>query len=98
MTSNTCEPVIDILPDLTAVSCFGLSKYLKVNIKNFKSIEAIRKYFINKIDIYAKTIYECNNCEDCTGRLANKCGICYTYKLERIEKIKKLIKDNINNY
>ena len=99
MSSNrTCMPVIDILPDLKAVRCFGLSKYLKVDIKEFKDISVLEKYFFNKIDKYAILINECDKCEDCMRKITNKCGICYTYKLNRIEKAKELIKENINNF
>lgn len=43
----TCSPVIDIRQDLTAVRCFGLSEYTKVNIENFKGIRDLINYYTN---------------------------------------------------
>lgn len=88
---RTCVPVIDILPDLTAIRCFGLSKYKKVEISKFKHIQNLRKYFFNKIDIYARATELSGNCKDCKERYLEKCGVCFTYKIKQIEKnIKKL--------
>ncbi len=88
---NTCKPVIDILPDLTSVRCFGLSKYEKVPISNFKNIESLRKYFFNKIDIYARITKISNNCNSCNYDYLEKCGYCLTYKLKKMnENIEKL--------
>lgn len=94
-TSCTCKPVIDILPDLKAVRCFGFSKELKVPISDFKNIKALRKYFYNKIDLYAKLSFESLECEDCKSRLYDKCGLCYTYKIKRMNKIKEFVSENI---
>ena len=93
-----CSPVIDILPDLNAVRCFGFSKELKIDIRKFKSLEALNTYFINKIDIYAKAIFECNDCDECKNRLLSKCGICYTYKIDRIRKVKQIISKERNTF
>lgn len=94
-TANLCEPVIDILPDLNAVRCFGLSKNLKVPIDNFKSIQNLRKYFVNKIDLYANLSFLNEDCEDCKVRLLNKCGVCFTYKLCKMNKLKQAVNDLI---
>ena len=48
-----CVPVIDILPDYTAVRCFGLSEYTKENIREFASISDLRNYYLRIIDAYA---------------------------------------------
>lgn len=93
-TCHICQPVIDILPDLTAVRCFGLSKYMKVPIKSFKSINKLRDFFYNKVDLYARMSFLKAECEDCKSRLYNRCGICFTFKLKQIEKIKKLAVEN----
>lgn len=90
-SANTCTPVVDILPDLTAIRCFGLSKYEKVEISNFKNLRNLRKYFFNKIDIYARATELSDNCEDCKERYLEKCGVCFTYKLKKMqENIQKL--------
>ncbi len=90
-TAFTCMPVIDIMPNLQAVRCFGLSNVLKVPIDNFRNLESLKKYFYNKIDVYAKLSFENQECEDCKSRLLNKCGLCYTYKMKKCEKIKEYI-------
>lgn len=77
-----CEPVIDILTDLQAVRCFGLSKYLKMPIKNYKNIDELKSYFYNQIDMFVNNIYVSNDCKDCKTKQINKCGICLTYKIK----------------
>lgn len=89
LQNYTCSPVIDILPDLNAVRCFGFSKNLKAPITNFKNIFYLRQYFINKIDVYAKVAHFTENCEDCRDRTLNRCGICFTYKLKKMNDIKE---------
>lgn len=66
LEQSVCSPVIDILPDLTAIRCFGLSDVSKVSISDFDSIEALRDYFKSSIDapLSQKPLYaSCNNCE-----------------------------------
>lgn len=90
-TNNICNPVIDILPDLTAIRCFGLSKHKRAKISDFKSIESLRKYFFNKIDIYARVTHISDKCSDCSANYLEKCGVCFTYKINKInENIQKL--------
>ncbi len=93
---KTCNPVIDILPDLTAVRCFGLSKYNKVNITDFKDLNCIRHYFYHDIDLYAKLSFENEKCINCRIRTINNCGICYTFKLEKINELKNYINSKYN--
>lgn len=94
ISSETCTPIIDILPDLNAVRCFGLSKYLKVPITNFKNIGQLRRYFYNKIDIYTLLSFASSNCEDCKSRIYEKCGLCLTYKINQSNKIKNFVIEN----
>ena len=81
LNSNKCNPVIDILPDLTAVRCFGLSQYTKVKIEDFASLDHLYGYYQTYFDerlVKVPTIDECANCEmfndsSCYGGcLANK--------------------------
>ncbi len=92
---GTCNPVIDILPDMTAIRCFGLSKYFKKPISEYRSLTNIEKFFYNKIDLYARLSFITDECENCNLRLLNKCGICYTYKLDKMERLKNFVKQNI---
>lgn len=88
---TTCKPVIDIMPDLTAIRCFGMSEYEKVKISEFKNIENLRKYFFNKIDIYARITHLSNECPDCKARYLEKCAVCFTYKMKKMkENIEKI--------
>ena len=47
---SLCHPVIDILPDLTAIRCFGLSDKTKVSIRKFKTIDDLRDYYVKHFD------------------------------------------------
>jgi len=97
-SSHTCNPVIDILPDLTAVRCFGLSKYTKTPIEKHKNMENLRSYFINEIDLYAKLSFAGEGCSSCKMRIINKCGLCFTYKIKQSEKLKEYILENSASY
>lgn len=81
MFVSKCNPVIDILPNLTAIRCFGLSNISKVPIKNFKSIDDLSNYYIEEIDnclLEQITTQQCNDCyafknKECYGGcLSNK--------------------------
>lgn len=87
-SSHSCIPSIDILPDMTTIRCLGLSKYSRINLYDFKSIENIKKYYTNTIDIYAKTSFIKKDCESCNSRIFDKCGICILYKLKKMKNIK----------
>ena len=80
-----CMPVIDILPDGTAVRCFGLSEYTKTNIKDFASISDLRKYYIRTVDAYAvNSVYD-KRCKGCYKFKTVKCsGGCLIYKIDEI--------------
>jgi sulfatase maturation enzyme AslB (radical SAM superfamily) len=61
-----CNPVIDILPDLTAIRCFGLSKFSRVKIEDFQSLDELSNYYrANFDDKLSKipTMVKCRNCE-----------------------------------
>ncbi|MBQ8887741.1 MAG: radical SAM protein [Candidatus Gastranaerophilales bacterium] len=88
---RTCNPVIDIFPDLSAIRCFGLSDFSKINISDFDNLEQLKRYYYAKIDIFAKISYVIPMCENCKMRILNKCGICFAYKLSKIKKIKNYI-------
>ena len=80
-----CVPVIDILPDYTAVRCFGLSEYTKINIKEFACISDLRNYYLRTIDAYAiNSVYD-KKCETCYKYKTMKCSAgCLIYKIDEI--------------
>lgn len=96
-TAHLCNCVIDILPDLTAVRCFGFSKYLKAPISDFKSLSRLKSYFFNKIDVYARVSYLSPDCENCRSRVFEKCGVCLTYKIKQMENIKDFVLKSLND-
>jgi len=71
--THNCSPVIDILPDLRAIRCFGLSEYTKQDIGNFRNITALRNHYINTVDRPAHKVWTSKECEDCFER---ECGAC----------------------
>ena len=76
LSENKCNPVIDILPDLNAVRCFGLSDVTKVSISDFKSFDDLRNYYATKVDplyISRPTTAECIHCELFDGRCYGGC-------------------------
>lgn len=90
-TAKTCDPVVDILPDLTAVRCFGISKCLRVPIFEFKNVKNLTTYFYNKFDIYSRLVFLKEECMDCKYHYLERCGICQTYKLKKISLIKEYV-------
>jgi len=84
---QACSPVVDILPDLTAVRCFGLSEYTKKSIRDFKSISELMKYYYDNIDYVSRDAYSSEECKDCFKRRNRKCsGGCYIFKIDKIIK------------
>ena len=82
---TNCCPVIDILPDCTAVRCFGLSEYTKVDINNFSTITDLRNYYLRTIDAYAANSTYDSKCNTCYKFKTMKCsGGCLIYKIDKI--------------
>mgnify|MGYP003249083410 FL=1 len=82
-----CSPVIDIMPDLTAVRCLGIGDSERVPIEKFKNIEDLRNYFSYKFDDYSYIMPTSDKCKNCYERIVKKCsGGCLSYKRARIEK------------
>ena len=71
-----CLPTVDILPNLEAIRCFGLSGLSKVNIQNYENIQEIKKHFIDTIDIPLSKIQNTKYCSTCL----QSCNICFCYK------------------
>ena len=82
---HNCTPVIDILPDLRAIRCFGLSEYTKQDIRNFKNIDELRDFYVNTVDRPALEISSSDDCKDCLSRELGDCsGGCLLFKAEQL--------------
>lgn len=71
---SKCNPVIDILPDLTAIRCFGLSGISKVNISDYKNIDDLMKYYR---EVFDSEILTNPSSEECLTCKAFKSKTCY---------------------
>lgn len=67
-----CFPVIDILPNLDVIRCFGTWNYTKKKISQFKNIEELRDYYISSYDLKVKNTNRSPSCKNCNYR--NKCS------------------------
>ncbi|MDO5297346.1 MAG: radical SAM protein [bacterium] len=86
-----CAPVIDIMPDGTAVRCFGLSESTKVNIRDFATISDLRHYYLRTVDAYALNCYYDTSCADCYKYKTAKCSAgCLVYKTKMIKALKEM--------
>lgn len=87
-----CKPVIDIMPDLTAVRCFGLSEYTKTKITDFASISDLRNYYMKTIDAFAINCNHTAECDQCYKYKTVKCsGGCLIYKIDKILNLQKMV-------
>ena len=78
---HNCTPVVDVLPDLQAIRCFGLSEYTKRNIRDFKSIAHLRRHYIETVDRPAHAISSSDECRGCYERERGACsGGCLLFK------------------
>lgn len=97
-TCSDCCPVIDILPDLNAVRCFGMSDHLKLPIENFANIHDLSKCFSTLIDSYKYVVYSNPECGDCPKRIAQDCiAGCLAYKDAAIKEARELIEKYTDN-
>ena len=89
---SRCSPVIDILPDLQAVRCFGMSDYMKVPIADFRHVPDLINYFKNEIDSVAYKLPGCPECRGCYEQKVRKCITgCIGYKTSRIRSVNKVV-------
>ncbi|NLO98359.1 MAG: radical SAM protein [Peptococcaceae bacterium] len=83
--THNCTPVIDILPDLRAIRCFGLSEYTKRDIRDFRSIGELRNHYINTVDRPAHKLWTSEECRDCYKREFGECsGGCLLFKAKQL--------------
>jgi len=82
---HNCSPVIDILPDLRAIRCFGLSQHTKQDIHDYPDINALREYYVNTVDRPAIAVSKSEHCNDCLSRECGDCsGGCLLFKAEEL--------------
>jgi MoaA/NifB/PqqE/SkfB family radical SAM enzyme len=87
---HNCTPVIDILPDLWAIRCFGLSEYTKVDIRDFRSIGELRKHYIKTVDRPAQAFWISEECRDCYRRQWGHCSCgCLLFKAKQLFQTEK---------
>lgn len=84
---SQCFPVIDILPDLRAVRCFGMSDFIKVNISDFQNITDLASFFLNYIDSSVYKLSSCQECKNCYERKIRHCTAgCIGFNASKIQK------------
>ena len=82
---HNCSPVIDILPDLRAIRCFGLSQHTKQDIRDFPDINTLREYYVNTVDRPAIDVWASEHCKDCLSREYGNCsGGCLLFKAPQL--------------
>lgn len=87
---SQCFPVIDILPDLHAVRCFGMSDFLKVDINEFNNLADLASYFVNQIDTHVYRICSSIECTDCYDRKTRHCTAgCIGFKEKELLEINR---------
>lgn len=80
-----CSPVIDILPDLHAIRCFGLSEYTKRDIRDFRNIGELRNHYIDTVDRPAISVSTSDKCMDCYEHECGACsGGCLLFKAQQL--------------
>ena len=90
---TACKPVIDILPNLQAVRCFGMSDFIKVPISDFRSLTDLGSYFVNEIDSMAYKLPACEKCAGCYEQKTLKCVTgCMGFKASGIHAANDAVK------
>ena len=87
-----CFPVIDILPNLNAIRCFGFSK-CEIAISKFRNVDELSRFFIREIDNYADNINADDKCENCYDKCVKLCsGGCLSFKHRKINQLRTITK------
>lgn len=82
---SKCYPVIDILPDLKAVRCLGMSDFCKVDLEQFDNFTEIASYFLNYVDADAYKILADSQCSNCKQTQTRNCMAgCLGFKSKQI--------------
>lgn len=95
-----CVPVIDILPDLTLVRCFGVSdKKYAVPMEAFDTESDAECFFRTQIDNLCSFIPAEEDCikSSCEYMYQGKCqGGCLSYKMKRYDELKGALSNAVN--
>lgn len=82
-----CAPVLEILPDLHVVRCFGMSGVHKARLTDFRNTGELRRHFLAQIDAIAYRILPSEKCRGCGHFLRGLCsGGCYAYRQKAIQE------------
>lgn len=93
ITDNpNCAMVIDILPNLEAVRCFGMSDFIKADIRDFNDIGELCGFFHNQIDALSYMIPTTDQCKNCYYRKTRGCsGGCLAFKAKQTKYMSNFI-------
>jgi len=84
---SRCYPIVDILPDLTAVRCFGLGTCTVRRIGDFKNLDELCGHYWRTVDCFSCNTCSSGECVDCGRRLNGQCvGGCLAFKWDQIER------------
>ena len=91
-TNPICAPVLDILPDLHVVRCFGMSGVHKAWLPDFRSVDELRRHFLAHIDAIAYRILPSEQCRSCSDLICGRCsGGCYAYRQKAIQEANTML-------
>ena len=94
-----CAPVIDIMQDMTAVRCFGLSEYTRVSISDFRNAAELRNYYMGSIDCFAHSVSYSRKCASCRHRKNLECtGGCLAFKIPEIVALREFAFDKMKSH
>ncbi|WP_251231550.1 radical SAM protein [Adlercreutzia aquisgranensis] len=86
-TKSFCRPVIDILPNLQAIRCFGMSEFAKADIREFADAEALTAHFMRIVDRPSFRVFAKPECENCYLRRQWLCTQgCIAFKAGKLEQ------------
>lgn len=96
ITDNSiCSPVLDILPNLQVVRCFGCSDE-EYQLLSFDSLNEVRDYFAYKTDDLSFRVINDENCRNCKQRITKQCmGGCIAFKKNKIDEINKKLMEEL---
>lgn len=84
-----CNPVMDILPNLDIIRCFGISATESTNLDEHKNLNEVRGYFMTRIDEYLRGTPLTEACIEC-GQRKHGCNMgCLRAKIFNLESCKE---------